>query len=130
AHGTRPRGGHDEPARRRRRDATDHVRLRVGPPPQMTRPRTMLAAAGALLAMLVAATPALADYTYDGSFGHPGGGPGGFGPPRADYRLYRLKTSPGAIAFDARGNLWVSDSLNARVQRFSPSGRYLGGFGR
>jgi DNA-binding beta-propeller fold protein YncE len=96
----------------------------------MTRPRTMLAAAGALLAMLVAATPALADYTYDGSFGHPGGGPGGFGPPRADYRLYRLKTSPGAIAFDAHGNLWVSDSLNARVQRFSPSGRYLGGFGR
>ena len=95
----------------------------------MTRARTILAAAGALLAMLVAATPALADYSYEGSFGHAGGGPGGFGAPRGDYRLYRLKTSPGAIAFDPRGNLWVSDSLNARVQRFSPSGRYLGGFG-
>ena len=96
----------------------------------MIGPRLTLAAAAALLALLVTAPAAFAGYVYQGSFGHPGGGPGGFGPPRADYRLYRLKTSPGAIAFDGQGNLWVADSLKARVQRFSPSGRYLGGFGR
>jgi tripartite motif-containing protein 71 len=95
----------------------------------MTRARTLLAALGGLLALLLAATPALAAYSYEGSFGHAGGGPGGFGPPRADYRLYRLKTSPGAIAFDGAGNVWVADSLGSRVERFSPSGRYLGGFG-
>ncbi|MDQ6915591.1 MAG: NHL repeat-containing protein [Actinomycetota bacterium] len=96
----------------------------------MTRLRLLLASLGALLALLAVAGPALADYSYQGSFGHPGSGPGGFGPPRANYRLYRLLTSPGAIAFDGQGNVWVADSLNARVQRFSPSGRYLGGFGR
>jgi tripartite motif-containing protein 71 len=95
----------------------------------MTRAGSLLAALGGLLAVLVLAAPAGAAYNYEGSFGHPGGGAGGFGSPRGDYRLYRLKTSPGAIAFDGAGNMWVSDSLGARVQRFSPSGRYLGGFG-
>lgn len=96
----------------------------------MTRRRAILAAASALVAALALAAPALADYSYLGSFGHPGSRPGGFGRPRANYRAYRLLTSPGAIAFDGQGSLWVADSLNNRVQRFSPSGRYLGGFGR
>jgi DNA-binding beta-propeller fold protein YncE len=96
----------------------------------VTRRRTAFAALGALLAMLVVAAPALADYAYQGSFGKAGKGRGGFGAGRANYRAYRLLTSPGAIAFDGRGNLWVSDSLNHRVQRFTPSGRYLGAIGR
>ena len=96
----------------------------------MTRRRLTLAALGGLLALLVAAVPALAAYHYEGSFGQPGGGRGGFGPPRADYRLYRLKSSPGAVAFDGRGNVWVADSLNGRVERFTPSGRFLGALGR
>jgi tripartite motif-containing protein 71 len=96
----------------------------------VTRARLIVPALGGLLALLVAAGPALADYRYEGSFGHPGGGAGGFGPPRADYRLYRLKSSPGAVTFDGQGNVWVADSLGARVERFSPSGRFLGALGR
>jgi DNA-binding beta-propeller fold protein YncE len=92
--------------------------------------RSILGALGALLAVLVVAPPALADYTYQGSFGGAGRGAGGFGPGRENFRAYRLLSSPGAIAFDGQGNVWVSDSLNHRVQRFSPSGRFLGALGR
>ena len=32
---------------------------------------------------------------------------------------------PGGIAFDSKGNIWVSDTFNNRVQEFSSSGTYL-----
>jgi YD repeat-containing protein len=36
---------------------------------------------------------------------------------------------PGDVALDAKGNLWVADSNNNRVEEFSPEGQYLGQFG-
>ena len=38
-------------------------------------------------------------------------------------------TSPADVATDAKGNLWVADRANNRVQEFSPSGEYLSQFG-
>jgi DNA-binding beta-propeller fold protein YncE len=90
----------------------------------------IVAAAAALVTALATAAPALAHYSYLGSFGHPGSGPAGFGARRADYRNYRLLRSPGAVAFGARGDVWVADSLNARVQHFTHDGRFLGTFGQ
>jgi tripartite motif-containing protein 71 len=81
-----------------------------------------------LVAVLVAAAPAVAAYRPAGSFGHAGSGPGGFGPPRADFQTFRLLTSPGGVAF-AGNTVLVADPLNARIQRFMPSGRFLGAFG-
>lgn len=83
----------------------------------------------AALALLAAAPSAQGAYRVAGSFGKPGSGPGEFGAPRADFRTYRLLTSPGGIAF-AGGDVLISDPLNARVQRFSSEGRFLGAFGR
>jgi sugar lactone lactonase YvrE len=80
-------------------------------------------------ALALCAGPAAADYRMTGSFGRAGSGPGGFGPPRADFHTFRLLTSPGAVAF-AGNTVLVADPLNARVQRFSKSGRFLGAFGR
>ncbi len=37
---------------------------------------------------------------------------------------------PAYLAVDASGNLYVSDTLNARVQAFDPEGRYLKTFGQ
>ncbi len=37
--------------------------------------------------------------------------------------------SPGQIALDAAGNLWVADRGNNRVQEFGPAGERLGAFG-
>jgi DNA-binding beta-propeller fold protein YncE len=37
---------------------------------------------------------------------------------------------PAYLAVDANGNLYVSDTLNARVQAFDPEGRYLKTFGQ
>lgn len=36
---------------------------------------------------------------------------------------------PGDVALDAKGNLWVADSNNNRIEEFSPEGQYLGQFG-
>ncbi|HVO28607.1 MAG TPA: hypothetical protein VMT81_01340 [Candidatus Paceibacterota bacterium] len=36
---------------------------------------------------------------------------------------------PGAIAFDANGNIWITDDLNYRVEEFNASGTYLSQFG-
>jgi DNA-binding beta-propeller fold protein YncE len=83
----------------------------------------------ALLAGLATAAPAEAAYRVAGSFGHAGSGPGGFGPPRADFQTFRLLTSPGAVAF-AGNTVLVAEPLNARIQRFTRSGRFLGAFGR
>src|SRR4051794_18417647 len=90
--------------------------------------RRLLVGLAALLLALVLAAPAGAEYRVVGELGHAGGGPGGFGAPRADYRTFRLLTSPGAVAF-AGNSVLVADPLNQRTQRFSASGRYLGAFG-
>jgi DNA-binding beta-propeller fold protein YncE len=84
-----------------------------------------LAVTGALLGV---AGPASADYHVTGAFGGAGTGRGEFGPPRADFRTFRLLTSPGGIAF-AGNTVLVADPLNARIQRFTTSGRFLGAFG-
>ncbi len=83
----------------------------------------------AMLAALVAAAPAGAAYRVVDSFGGVGSGPGKFGPPRADFKTFRLLTSPGGIAFSGN-TVYVSDPLNARIQKFTKSGRFLGAFGR
>ena len=94
----------------------------------MTRRAAVCALAAAAVALGVAA-PAGAEYHVAGSFGGTGSGPGEFGPPRADFRTFRLLTSPGGIAF-AGNTVLVADPLNARIQRFTTSGRFLGAFGR
>jgi DNA-binding beta-propeller fold protein YncE len=47
-----------------------------------------------------------------GSWGEPGGGPGGF----------RI---PHGIAIDTAGRVYVADRENSRIQRFSPEGEFL-----
>jgi tripartite motif-containing protein 71 len=89
-------------------------------------PVAMLAAVATLLAV---AAPAPAAYHVVDTFGRSGTGPGEFGPARAAFRTFRLLTSPGAIAFAGKTVL-VADPLNARIQRFTKSGRFLGAFGR
>jgi sugar lactone lactonase YvrE len=37
---------------------------------------------------------------------------------------------PAGLALDSRGNLYILDTGNHRVQKFSPEGRYLASFGR
>jgi DNA-binding beta-propeller fold protein YncE len=91
--------------------------------------RRLATCALAVAAALVAVAPAHAAYHVVGSFGGSGTGPGEFGPPRADFRTFRLLTSPGGIAFSGK-TVYVADPLNARVQRFTKSGRFLGAFGR
>jgi DNA-binding beta-propeller fold protein YncE len=91
--------------------------------------RRALAILTALCALAVAAPAAQAAYTVADVFGRPGSGPGEFGPPRADFRNFRLLTSPGGIAFSG-GEVLVADPLNARIQRFDANGRFLGAFGR
>jgi tripartite motif-containing protein 71 len=93
----------------------------------MTRRAAACALATAAVGLGVAA-PAGADYQVAGSFGGTGSGPGEFGPPRASFRTFRLLTSPGGIAF-AGNTVLVADPLNARIQRFTTSGRFLGAFG-
>ena len=104
--------------------------MRGVPVKRSGRGRVALLALLAATAVLAPAAPAAqAEYRMAGAFGHPGSGPGAFGPPRADFRTYRLLTSPGGIAF-AGGQVLVSDPLNSRIQRFSADGRFLGAFGR
>jgi tripartite motif-containing protein 71 len=49
-------------------------------------------------------------------------GPGGFGG-------HRILPGPIGIGLDRRGSVWIS-STNDRIQQFTPSGRYLRGFGK
>ncbi len=91
--------------------------------------RSALILALAAVSALGATVPAGAAYHVAGSFGGTGSGPGRFGPPRADFRTFRLLTSPGAVAFAGKSVL-VADPLNARIQRFTKSGHFLGAFGR
>jgi len=54
--------------------------------------------------------------TYASAFGSNGSGDG------------QLK-SPGDVAIDSQGNLWVVDKANNRIQKFDPTGKYLAKFG-
>lgn len=54
--------------------------------------------------------------TYDSVFGSNGSGDG------------QLK-SPGDVAVDSQGNLWVIDKANNRVQKFDAAGKFLAKFG-
>jgi RHS repeat-associated protein len=60
------------------------------------------------------AAPPLASYAS--SFGSFGSGTGKF-------------SHPAGIAIDAKGNLWVVDEANRRVEKFSQAGEYLSSFG-
>lgn len=37
---------------------------------------------------------------------------------------------PSSAAVDAKGDIWICDSMNARIQRFSPEGNFISLFGR
>jgi tripartite motif-containing protein 71 len=50
-------------------------------------------------------------------------GPGPLQPGDGQFNL------PAGIAFDQEGNLYVTDAFNHRVQKFSPTGKFLGKFG-
>jgi DNA-binding beta-propeller fold protein YncE len=64
----------------------------------------------------VAAQPSL--FSPVGSFGSPGSGPGQF-------------QSPQGVAVQASsGNVYVADSGNARVEKFSPDGSFISAFGQ
>lgn len=65
---------------------------------------------------LVAAVPAHAAYAPAGGWGSLGSGPGQFNQPKG-------------LAVDGAGVVYVADSLNNRVQRFSADGTLLGQFG-
>jgi YD repeat-containing protein len=56
------------------------------------------------------------DPSYLSAFGSSGTGDG------------QLK-APGDVAIDSQGNLWVIDTSNNRVQKFSPEGQFLAKFG-
>jgi len=51
-------------------------------------------------------------YQQIGSWGGPGGGGGNFNRPQG-------------VAVDRDGNVYVSDDLNCRVQKFSPAGTFI-----
>jgi tripartite motif-containing protein 71 len=53
---------------------------------------------------------------HAGSFGSNGSGDG------------QLK-SPGGVAVDSQGNLWVVDKANNRIQKFDPTGKFISKFG-
>lgn len=53
---------------------------------------------------------------FDGEFGSYGSGNG-------------LLNHPAALALDTKGNVWVADTKNNRIEKFSPSGTYLAKFG-
>ena len=61
--------------------------------------------------------------TGDGEFDRRHGG-------RSDVVARRHGHRPSGLAFDKNGNLLVVDGLNNRIQRYTPEGRYLGGWGR
>jgi sugar lactone lactonase YvrE len=80
----------------------------------------------AAAAVSVTVSPAQAAFTLERSFGQAGGGPYGFGFPLKGPNLFRFYKSPTGVSVDGAGNLWVSDALNSRIARFSPTGTYLG----
>lgn len=60
-----------------------------------------------------------------GRFGRQGSGPGEFGTqPATPYSVFP-PLGPESVAVDRQGNVYVADTGNARVEKFSPSGTYL-----
>lgn len=58
----------------------------------------------------------IAEPTFAAAFGSNGSGDG------------QLK-SPGGVAIDPQGNLWVIDKVNNRIQKFDPSGKFISKLG-
>jgi len=56
------------------------------------------------------------NYTFSAAYGTEGSGNGQF-------------SEPHGVAIDSSGNVWVTDSLNDRVQKFNSKGEYLSQFG-
>jgi sugar lactone lactonase YvrE len=71
------------------------------------------ALATAVLATSASATPI---YAYGFSFGSAGAGDGQF-------------SNPKGVAVDSKGNVWVADFTNDRIQEFNSEGKFLGKFG-
>jgi tripartite motif-containing protein 71 len=67
-------------------------------------------------AVVVAVTPALADWVYEGRWGSVGFGNGQF-------------NLPEDVALAANGTVYVADRENYRVQYFTPAGSFLGKWG-
>jgi sugar lactone lactonase YvrE len=78
-----------------------------------------LAACGLLatLAVLLAAGPAQAKYGFVGKWGSPGSGKGQF-------------AFPYGIDTDAAGDVYIADTDNHRIQKFSANGHFLAKWGR
>ena len=70
----------------------------------------------AVLAALVLAVPTWAAFTFGGSWGTPGTGAGQF-------------TNADGVAVDPAGNVYVADTGNARIQKFTADGAFLGQWG-
>ena len=66
---------------------------------------------------VTAATLALGDYVYEGQWGSEGSGSGQFDRPRE-------------VALAPNGNVYVIDTYNNRVQYFTPTGNFIGAWGR
>jgi tripartite motif-containing protein 71 len=79
----------------------------------VARPEYHLQMSGSAEAGIATAPPAP---TFSASFGSAGTGNGQF-------------ASPGGLARDAAGDIWVTDKGNDRVEEFAPNGGYLGAFG-
>jgi DNA-binding beta-propeller fold protein YncE len=69
-----------------------------------------------VMALVASGFPVIAQFTSHGAFlsewGHSGVGPGGL-------------STPSGLAVDRQGNVYVADTGNYRIQKFSPSGRPL-----
>ena len=82
-------------------------------------PVALLAAIGALLG---SATPAAASIQFDGQWGS-ASLPPPLGPADGSF------STPSRAATDSSGNVYVTDSGNSRVQKFSSTGTFLSKFG-
>jgi len=49
---------------------------------------------------------------------------------KADGSLFRIVTGPGDYAVDSKGNIYIADSYNCRIKKFSKDGRFLFAFGK
>jgi DNA-binding beta-propeller fold protein YncE len=82
--------------------------------------------AATLIALVALGGTAQANFVFERAFGSAGGGPYGFGFPLSGPNLHQSYKSPAGVTVDGAGNVWVADSINSRLARFSPGGGYLG----